>query len=164
MRHEFRNYTTIEEYLLAKSRVNEETPIVEGVHCRDWTGSFKGDYGRTCNVDGQRWKAHRLSCLTFNGEFPPDKPNALHRCNRPSCIEPKHLYAGDQADNMRDRKISGYVKSPLTAEVKAKISASVSATMTPEHRERLSVAVAGFKHTPEAREKIRLANEARRSG
>lgn len=125
---EFSNYVSVEEYLLAKSRVNDETPLVEGAHCRDWTGLLTpqnggcGGYGRTCVINGRLWLAHRLSHLTFNGEFPEDKPLACHRCNRPSCIEPKHLYAGDKADNMRDLTTSGHTHPPCTTEHRKKLS------------------------------------------
>lgn len=121
---EFESYRSVEEYLLAKSQVNEGSALVNGVHCRDWTGAFKGKYGRTCMINDVRTGAHRLSHLTFNGELSPDKPFALHRCNRPSCIEPKHLYAGDTADNTRDLYATGYVRvlPPFGAEQRANLS------------------------------------------
>ena len=103
MPSEFDNYTSIEDYLLSKSSTNSETPLVEGVHCRDWAGKLNTEgYGYTCMINGKRWKAHRLSCLTFNGDFTEDKPMTCHKCNRKCCIEPKHLYAGSDLDNQRD--------------------------------------------------------------
>jgi hypothetical protein len=49
----------------------------------------------------------------------------------------------------------------LSEECKEKLSVSVSKTMTPEHRALLSVKCSGWKHTDEAKEKIRQSGIGR---
>jgi hypothetical protein len=59
-------------------------------------------YGRF-SVDNEKWLAHRWSFLDAGGVLTEEKPLVLHQCNNPCCVRPAHLYAGDNADNRRDK-------------------------------------------------------------
>lgn len=69
--------------------------------CWLWTGAtdLRG-YGRFRGV-GKSCLAHRFS---YELHYGPIAVGALvlHHCDTPSCVRPDHLYAGTQADNVRD--------------------------------------------------------------
>lgn len=46
-------------------------------------------------------RAHRMAYEIENGPIPKGR-HVLHRCDVPACINPAHLYLGDQKDNVRD--------------------------------------------------------------
>ena len=68
--------------------------------CMIWTGS-KLSYGYGCvQINNRRVTVHRIACELANG--PANGRWALHKCDVPSCFNPRHLYWGTHADNMRD--------------------------------------------------------------
>lgn len=68
--------------------------------CWLWTGTkhFRG-YG-ACTKSYGDTRAHRVAWLLTYGERP--KLYVLHRCNVMLCVNPDHLYLGDQKQNMAD--------------------------------------------------------------
>jgi len=68
--------------------------------CWDWTGS-KNAKGYGSLPNGNEQLAHRISHIIFKGEI-PDKIMVLHHCDNPSCVNPSHLYLGDNKQNMID--------------------------------------------------------------
>ncbi|MCX6644531.1 MAG: HNH endonuclease signature motif containing protein, partial [Candidatus Bathyarchaeota archaeon] len=48
----------------------------------------------------------RFAYKSFIGEI-PNGLFILHKCDNPKCVNPEHLYAGTQKDNMQDRLKSG---------------------------------------------------------
>lgn len=71
--------------------------------CLLWTGAVAGKPGRKygCAWMGEPIKAHRFSFLVWNGAL-DDTLMVCHRCDRPLCVNPEHLYQGTNTDNVRD--------------------------------------------------------------
>jgi hypothetical protein len=69
--------------------------------CWLWTGSRdKRGYGRL-RVNNLPELTSRLSWKIHYGGIPKGK-YVLHHCDTPGCVNPSHLYLGDQFDNMAD--------------------------------------------------------------
>lgn len=82
--------------LLAKVRV-------QPCGCWLWTGAKRDSrvgYGEI-RVFGKRMGAHRASYEAFIGPI-PDGLFVCHHCDTPSCINPSHLYAGSNRENVMD--------------------------------------------------------------
>jgi len=58
----------------------------------------------TVTYNYRELSAHRAMCLHVHKLPPEGKPMALHRCDNGHlrCVNPKHLYWGDQSDNSKD--------------------------------------------------------------
>jgi hypothetical protein len=70
--------------------------------CWLWTGSKSRGYGQV-NIDHTVYRVHRVSYELAYGDLPDGCTNVNHLCRNKHCLNPEHLYAGNQADNMRDR-------------------------------------------------------------
>lgn len=74
--------------------------------CLVWTACKNSDgYGQFM-AHPKLWSSHRLAWTLTHGSIPSGM-HVLHKCDNPSCIEPKHLFLGSHADNMRDAWVKG---------------------------------------------------------
>lgn len=88
-----------------KSRIERRTELffsnINKGNCWEWTGK-KTKYGYGIfGFLGESY-AHRVSWVIHNGEIPKEM-FVLHKCDNPSCLNPSHLYLGNQTQNMKDR-------------------------------------------------------------
>lgn len=74
--------------------------------CWEWLASKnKKGYG-LFRYQNKNVSTHRYSWILHYGEI-PDELFVLHKCDNPSCVNPKHLFLGTNEDNMKDMSRKG---------------------------------------------------------
>lgn len=75
--------------------------------CWLWIGAIRGNSHRQPARYGAFWlrgamiPAHKAAFVLFCSEVPP-AVNVLHKCDNTFCVNPSHLFLGDQSSNMLD--------------------------------------------------------------
>ena len=71
-------------------------------NCWIWIGGLNFDGYGVYSKNGITYRAHRYIWELLNNEKIGNKI-AMHICDTPSCVNPKHLVLGTQADNIDDK-------------------------------------------------------------
>lgn len=75
--------------------------------CWDWRGALgKRGYG-SISVNGTSCHATHFALELDGRSRPSPRHGACHSCDRPSCVNPAHLWWGTQRDNLQDAAQKG---------------------------------------------------------
>ena len=94
--------------------------------CWIFKGSTLDGYGQKWH-EGRRWLAHRLAWHLWRGVI-PEGMMVLHRCDVRNCINPEHLFLGDNFVNQRDCRAKGRL-------ARAKITQQIADWIRSQHFE-----------------------------
>lgn len=110
----WRRYGTTDPHVYVPERIPVELRFWDKVDRREpdacwlWVGARRHRYGEVWR-DNKHVYAHRVSYEIANGPIPAGL-FICHRCDTPLCVNPAHLFAGTQTDNMRDAANKGRVR------------------------------------------------------
>jgi hypothetical protein len=102
---EIKNNKTFDSFV---SKVEINFDNISG--CWDWKAFKNPDGYGMFKVNGIMRLAHRVAYQNFVRSG--DHKVVMHICDNPKCVNPTHLIAGTQKDNMKDRLFKGRYVSP----------------------------------------------------
>lgn len=104
-----RHHSTSFQPDLLEQRFFARIGHVTAMGCIPWPGAaLASGYGVVFGGGGRRGGrlAHRVAYAFFVAPIPPGG-HVLHRCDNPSCVNPAHLFLGDQQSNNADKVSKG---------------------------------------------------------
>lgn len=110
--------------------------------CHLWTGARHkiSGYG-ILGIGRKTAYAHRVAFFLAHGRWP--NPNALHRCDNPSCVRTDgHLFEGSQRDNVDDMLAKGRHAHGLAQSLVTRGEANAAAKLTEREVLEIRAAVA----------------------
>lgn len=72
--------------------------------CWPWTGAKMDGYAWMKVVSRSR-RATRVLHYITTGKWPASGVEMCHTCDNPGCVNPAHIYAGNNAQNMADKRV-----------------------------------------------------------
>lgn len=93
-----------------EQRLADKRVVDDDTGCWLWQGDKRNGYGSVWR-GGVRCYAHRVAYELTHGPIPAEM-HVCHRCDRPACVNPDHLFVGSQADNIRDMWSKGRGSRP----------------------------------------------------
>jgi len=84
--------------------------IIKTDSCWIWDAAKNNKGYGLFQENNNRWLAHRYSYTIHNGEIPQGM-FVCHECDNPPCVNPKHLWLGDNSTNMKDAYKKGRLNS-----------------------------------------------------
>lgn len=88
-------------------RFIELADVTNTDECIHWKYSKDSSGYGLFKMNNKLYKTHRLSYQLSCAAADITQSMVMHSCDNPSCINPKHLSAGTNADNMRDMYSKG---------------------------------------------------------
>jgi len=96
--------------------------------CWEWQAATSHGYGNISTDEEKGARAHRVAMKLeghdIKGQY------VLHHCDNKLCVNPRHLYLGDQQDNMDDAVERNKIGSNLTEADARKIRQKYSEGLT----------------------------------
>lgn len=75
--------------------------------CIEWQGNCDAEgYGKF-TIFKRTYRAHRIAYFLYYGIDPGEDHLVLHQCDNPACVNPRHLFLGNQKKNIGDMDAKG---------------------------------------------------------
>lgn len=95
----------------ASERFDEKWEAVTESGCYIWTGAVSRTGYGSFRASRKIVTAHRFAYERIYGEQP--NKYICHKCDTPLCVNPSHMFSGDQYANMKDMSTKGRRGGPL---------------------------------------------------